>query len=291
MIELGGGVESAENNAEYKLYPTKKASLKKNYKIGTEYLLAFSDSVRGLSVGAPVDFRGLQIGEVTDIQLSFNIDQKKVLAHVTITVDYGRISFKGNTLTAQEMIVNHRDRTNGLINIGLRGQLKTGSLLTGELYIGFDFYPDQKPYVVDWTAKIPELPTMPGTLAAVERNVTSILHKADAMMTQLNQLSYKLNHKIEPELAGTMRQLNRTLAPQLAGTLKQLNHNIAPELSATLKQATASLATVEETLKNESPLQQDLQTALRELTKAARALKTLANYLERHPESLIEGKK
>ena len=81
------------------------------------------------------------------------------------------------------------------------------------------------------------------------------------MMTQINELSYKLNHNLEPELSGTLKQTKNTLV------------------------------TIQDTLKNDSPLQQDLQTTLKEFSKAARSIKDLTDYLERHPESLIQGKK
>ncbi|NYT47089.1 MAG: hypothetical protein H0A75_05255 [Candidatus Methanofishera endochildressiae] len=154
-----------------------------------------------------------------------------------------------------------QSRVDYFIKQGLRGQLQTGSLLTGSLFVAMDFFPDAAPYVIDWTAEIPEFPTEPGTLGELKVHISSILKKVDDMMTQVKELSYKLNHNLEPELSGTLQQAENTLV------------------------------TIQDTLKNDSPLQQDLQIALREFTKAARSIKTLTDYLERHPESLIQGKK
>ena len=258
--DLDKDVSPAENNSEFTLYANRKDTLKRDDKIGFKYVLNFTESVRGLTVGAPVDFRGIQVGEVNDIELSLDTVNNKITIPVTITIDYGRIAFKGNVKTPEQLYATREERTNYLVKQGLRAQLQTGSLLTGQLYIGFDFFPDAPPFVIDWDAKIPEFPSMPGTLGAIKHDITSILKKADTMMTQVEELSYKLNHNLEPEL------------------------------SDTLKQATKTLATIQDTLKDDSPLQQDLQMALRELTKAARSIKTLADYLERHPESLIGGK-
>ena len=259
--KMGKGVTPAKKNSEFTLYANRKDSLIKDYKIGNKFLITFSESVRGLSVGAPVEFRGIQLGEVTDIQLSYDTVRKKITVPVTITIDYGRIAFKGNIETSEQLYASREERTNYMIKQGLRAQLQTGNLLTGQLYIEMDFFPDAPPFVMDWNAKIPEFPSVPGILGEIKHDITSILKKVDAMMSQAKELSYKLNHTIEPEL------------------------------SDTLKQATKTLATIEDTLKNDSPLQQDLQIALREFTKAARSIKILADYLERHPESLIEGKK
>lgn len=257
----GDGISPAENNSEFKLYPNKEALKERDYKIGTKYILNFSESVRGLSIGAPVEFRGIQIGEVTDIQLSFDTESKSITIPVTIAIDLGRMALKGNVKTAEQLLETRIERTDFFVKEGLRAQLKTGNLLTGQLFVDADFFPDAKPYKIDWSKSPPEFPTEPTELGEITHNIKDILKKVDDTLTQAKALSYKLNH------------------------------NVAPELSATLKQTQKSLAGIEGMLKNDSPLQQDLQTALREVSKAARSVRVLADYLERHPEALIEGKK
>ena len=258
---MGDDTPPAENNSTFKLFASREDSLKKNYDVGFTYVLNFSESVRGLTVGAPVDFRGIQIGEVTEIHLSFDTTKEKVSVPVTFTIDYGRVLLKGASDSAGTLEETHRRRADYLIKQGLRAQLQTGSLLTGQLFISLDFFPDATPFVMDWNAKLPEFPSVPGTLGDLKANITGILRKADVMLTQLNELSYKLNHDLEPKLSGT------------------------------LEQTTSTLLTIQDTLKEDSPLQQDLQITLREFAKAARSIKSLTDYLERHPESLIHGKK
>ncbi len=259
--DLGQEIEPAENNSTFTLYTNRKASLERDDKTSSKFVINFSESVRGLTVGAPVDFRGIQLGEVTDIHLSYDTVTKQVIVPVTIRINYDHIAFTGEYISDVLLDSVRQKRTNFFVKQGLRAQLQTGNLLTGQLYIALDFFPDATPYQMNWDTEVPEFPSMPGTMGAIKHNITSILKKVDAMMTQVKELSYKLNHNIEPEL------------------------------SVTLKQTTKSLASIENTLKNESPLQQDLQTALREFAKAARSVKNLTDYLERHPESLIEGKK
>ena len=178
---------------------------------------------------------------------------------VTFTIDYGRVFLKGDS--TKQLLATHKSRTDYLIKQGLRAQLQTGNLLTGQLFVSMNFFPDAPPFVMDWNAEPPEFPSVPGTLGDIKANINGILKKADTMLTQLNELSYKLNHTLEPEL------------------------------SDTLKQAESTLLTIQDTLKDDSPLQQDLQITLREFAKAARSIKTLTDYLERHPESLLRGKK
>ena len=257
----GQELSPAINNSEFKLYSSKEAIQEKDYRIGTKYVLNFSESVRGLTIGAPVEFRGIQIGEVTDIQLSFDTKKKNITIPVTIVIDLGRMALKGNVKTADQLLKTRIQRTNYFVKEGMRAQLKTGNLLTGQLYIDADFFPDAKPYKIDWSKNPPEFPTEPTELGEITHDIKQILKKVDDTMTQAKELSYKLNH------------------------------SVAPELSATLTQTEKTLVGIEDMLKSDSPVQQDLQIALRELAKAARSIRTLADYLERHPESLIEGKK
>ncbi|GAW86795.1 paraquat-inducible protein B [Bathymodiolus platifrons methanotrophic gill symbiont] len=258
--DMSSNMIQAENNSEFKLYKDYADSLKIIYNDTGKYVINFTESVRGLKVGAPVEFRGIQLGEVKEISLSYDIEHKKITVQVTITIDYQRFSLKGNDETAQQLFDTRRERTEIFIKQGIRAQLETGSLLTGQLFVGLDFFPDAPLFVINWDAEIPEFPAVSGTFGAMKVHLGSILKKVDDMMTQIKELSYKLNHNLEPELSGT------------------------------LKQAENTLVTIQDTLKNDSPLQQDLQMALREFTKAARSIKTLTDYLERHPESLIQGK-
>lgn len=253
--------EQAENNAKFHLYETKEDTLKVDYRRGQKYVINFSESLRGLYIGAPVEFRGIQLGEVADIQLSFDIHKTKVSVPVTIWIDYTNVVFKENNEILTEVLATHQERTDFLIKRGLKAQLKTGSLLTGKLFVGLDFFQNRKSFNINWDDSVPEFPSVSGTLGVVKQNITSILKNVDEMVTQVKELSYKLNHKLEPELSSTLKQTNNTLL------------------------------TIQDTLKNDSAIQQKLQAALREFTKASRAIKVLADYLERHPESLIQGKK
>ena len=257
--DLSKDATPAENNSTFKLYANKSESLLIDYELGAKYVLNFSESVRGLVVGAPVDFKGIQVGEVTGIHLSLDAELNKISVPVSFTIDYGRISVKG--ISTKRLVATHKSRTDYLVKQGLRAQLQTGNLLTGQLYVSLDFFPDAPPFTMNWNEKVPEFPSVPGILGDLKANLSGILKKADTMLTQLTELSYKLNHNLEPEL------------------------------SDTLKQAESTLLTLQNTLKSDSPLQQDLQITLREFTKAARSIKSLTDYLERHPESLLRGKK
>lgn len=256
-----GDTLTAENNSHFKLFSNREESLRKESKSGFKFVVNFSESVRGLTVGAPVEFKGMQLGEVTDIQLSYDMNRKKISVPVTIELDYSRVKLKRNIKTRKQLHASHKERINYFIQQGMRAQLQTGNIITGQLFIDLGSFPNAPPYTIDWDAKTPEFPAIPGILGVIKHDISSILTKVDAMMTQIHDLSYKLNH------------------------------NVVPGFSRTLEQAERSLVAIESTLKSDSPLQQDLQITLKELAKAARSIKNLTDYLERHPESLINGKK
>ncbi|BCG63848.1 MAG: paraquat-inducible protein B [Methyloprofundus sp.] len=258
--EASRSASPATNNAEFKLYDNQEATLNINYKVGPQYIINFSESVRGLSIGAPVEFSGIQLGEVTDIQLRFDDDKKKFIVPVTMTVNYDRLDHKLISSEFEQYSTAHKERTNLLIKQGLRARLQTGNLLTGQLFIELDFFPHKKTYEIDWDAYTPEFPSVPGALGIIKHDIPNIIRKIDDMMTEVKELSYKLNHTVVPEISKTLQQTNK------------------------------SLATIETTLQSNSPLQQDLHSTLREVNRAARSFKDLTDYLERHPESLLNGK-
>jgi len=278
----------SQNNAEFTLFKSQKDTIKADFSKGMKFVINFSETVRGLAIGAPVEFRGIQLGEVTDIQAVFDPADESIKIPVTIEIDNSKILFKGKNQSVNSF-ANRKKRTDALVQRGLRSQLETGNLLTGQLFVLLDFFPDAEPYVIDWDADIPELPSVHATLGAAKTSISSILKKVDTMMTQVNEFSYKLNHDLEPEFSETLKQVNAMMV-QVKELSSKLNHNLEPELEKTLQQVDKTLVAMQVILKSDSPLQQDLHMTLQEFTKAAESIKTLTDYLERHPESLLKGK-
>jgi paraquat-inducible protein B len=122
------------------------------FKKTNEFVLYFDGSVKGLSKGAPVMFRGVSIGTVKDISLIYDSNAGKIMLPVIIEIEQGRIkgtpSF-GGTGAADK-----------LIELGLRAKLEVRSFLTGELMIAFDLYPDKPANLRNIQKVYPELPTL-----------------------------------------------------------------------------------------------------------------------------------
>lgn len=173
-----------------------------------------------------------------------------------------------------------RARWDKVVAKGLRGQLRTGNLLTGQVYIALDMFPDAPEAHMDWTATPPLVPTVPGGFEEFQATLASIAKKIERMPLE----------QIGGDLRQALQSLNRTLV-STDQAVKRLDKDVAPTAKSTLEDARRMLTTAERTLATDAPLQQDLRTSLRELARAAQSLRELTDLLERQPESLIQGKK
>jgi paraquat-inducible protein B len=274
--------EPAEEGDVFKLYENRKSIYEKTYARKRHYLLHFDGSVRGLSVGAPVEFRGIKVGEVTDIQLEFDAREMAFRIPVLIAIEPDRIVVTGE----QPVSADRETVLNQLVEKGLRAQLGMGSLLTGKLYIVLDMHPEAPPRQIAWGGRYPELPTMPMPLEEITTSVTQVLNKIERM--PIEQIGRDLGDTVE-HLRLTVEHLNEATL-QMQRLVENIDANITPIASATLEQTKKTLANVENLLSSDSPLSHDMRRALAELADAARSIRALADYLGRHPDALIHGK-
>jgi paraquat-inducible protein B len=269
-LEPGG---PAPENQTFRLYESREQSLEAAYVEKRPWLLHFEGSVRGLSVGAPVDFRGIEIGRVTDINLEF--DWKKRVFHIPVLIELEpeKIDWVG------KKTMDRREGMDFLVEKGLRAQLKQGSLITGQLYVALDMYPDATPAKIVWGEPYAELPTIPTPLEEITRNVSKIIDKFEKIPLE----------QIGNDLRDTMAHLNK-VTEDLQKLVQNLDASVVPAANATLEQTQKTLIKVDRLLNAESPTGHELKRALGELADAARNISILADYLERHPDSLVFGK-
>jgi paraquat-inducible protein B len=163
------------------------------------YLLVFKQSVRGLTLGAPVQLGGITIGEVTQINPQFDVKTVEFTVPVTVSVDPERYGVKFmNAPTGQDAVTTHKRVLDTLVSRGMRAHLKTGNLISGSLYVSFDFYPDAPPVSLDWSQNPVQLPTKSGNIEALEDNVASLLKNLDQTVTNADKLLGNANQLIEP---------------------------------------------------------------------------------------------
>lgn len=272
--------EPVKEDAVFQLFRERDAALAHEDVSVVPLQLRFQESVRGLQVGAPVDFRGIPLGEVTGIRAAWDSDERQIYMVVLVDVYPER-------LQRQEMMqaAGARERKplqegfDVLVRSGFRAQLRTGNLITGQLYVALDFHREAKPAAMDWQADPPELPTIPGSLTGVEQNIAAIT-------ASLAKVPFD---RIGADLQRALASLDRTLN-SIDQAAQRVDREVTPEVKEALVELRRSLAAVERTVAADAPLQQDLRETLREVSRAAASLRVLTDYLEQHPEALIRGK-
>jgi paraquat-inducible protein B len=287
---LEGEGQTAPPDHLFPLYPSREEAHERTYLKRKRYLLYFDGSVRGLSVGAPVELRGIRIGRVLDVQLQIDVAKTQFQIPVLVEMEPERIGVVGD---ATDLDPDHAlDR---LVERGRRAQLASGSLLTGQLYVNLDLYPDALPQTVGRGGEYEILPTIPATLAGLTAKVNAILDKLERL--PLDRVGEDLEATVAgvralvegPELIGSLRALEETLKT-IGGTVSGIDRDLVPRLAATLEQADSTLKAAQGLVAPNSPTAVELRGLLQEMSTAARSVRGLTDYLERHPEALLKGK-
>ena len=256
-------------------------------------VMYFDGSVSGLKVGAPVTFRGVQVGTVTHITIHADPKDMTTRIPVIIEIDPASIEVPGGYLD---------DQIPRMIKRGLRAKLELQSMVTGQLQIELDYMPDTKARLVGGKSKYPEIPTVPSTMSKFEKEleqipIKEIGHRLSAVLASIEKFMDN------PALNQSVHNLNQTLV-DMQKLLKDVDRHVDPLLgsaTAAIKNTTdatrPAIKEVERAFANIAALtgkgseeRKQLDRTLKELQTAARSIKVLAEYLERHPEALIHGK-
>ena len=238
--------------------------------------MRFNQSVRGLAVGAPVDFEGITIGAVKRISVEYDPRHKRFPVDVSAVVYPQRLG-RANAQFAQRM--GDPDQKHPglglafLVRHGLRAQLRSGNLLTGQLYVAMDFFPGDRSRHIDARAEPLSVPTVPGNFDKLQEQLARIADRLDKVPFD----------RIGNHLDQTLVEMNQAL--------KQFNGKLAPQAGKALVQARDALRSLSRSLSGDSPLQQNLDQTLEQIRRAARSLRVLTDYLGRHPEAILRGKR
>jgi len=289
-------------------------------------VLFFSEeSMAGLDVGSPVTFRGVKVGQVTNIAIEFDVAKRHLYIPVYIEVESDKF----------QLINGERNESNiqALVERGLRAQLQVQSLVTGQVSVNFDFHPDTPITLVGLDKSVPELPTVPSEISQLKASVAgaldrlsklplekiadelsnvlqsaqSTLKDVDAQVKplgdsfkstsdQAGQVLANVDAQLKPladSLRATSDQANKLLSnadadlPQLVAAAQQVmkSANIA------LGQADLTLRAAQNVVSPDAPVFYEITSTLREIKSAASSVRLLAEYLERNPNALLTGKK
>jgi len=280
-----------------------------------KFVMFFSSDVNGLNVGAPVKFRGVEIGSVSNILLSLgglgagNIQQSSTVRIPVIIQLHSRTLFARGA----ELDLDDPKQIGAAIQLGLRGELKTESLLTGLCYIDLDMHPDTPvKYYLGRNSPYPEIPTVPTPLEQAQTAIIKImaaLEKVDfdALVTSLTQTADSVNDLVKSaQVRRTIASLDQaaTSLNATAQSIKNTSDNLSKQVGpaaedlrkttasarAALEQAQGTLLAVQTVLGPGSPVDYELTQTLEETGDAARSLRQLTDYLQRNPSSVIRGR-
>jgi len=284
------GAEAEEDRA-FDLFKDRASIEEKTYTIKQHYMLYFNENIRGLSPGAPVELKGLRIGEVVDVNLEINTETHAVRIPVLIMVEPERVDVlvtgEGVMTDKEEIqdeiegesITKRKYDLSKQLEKGMRAQLKTGNLLTGQLYVDVDFYPDAPPAKLEFSGEYPILPTLPRPFDQITESVARILKNVETIPFG----------KIGKDLQVAVETLTETLA-EIKTMSGNINKETVPKLNAALDSLEETMDGIDKTLGPDSALNYNARHVTRELAMAIRSIRSLLEYLERDPQALILGK-
>ena len=295
------------------------------FKDKDRFVLYFDDSLKGLDVGAPVRFMGVKVGNVTGIDLVFDSKILSFCTPVYIEVDNDRITLIDYGTETERILgsMNEEEFRQALVERGLRAQLKIDSLLTGKLYVDIGLHPDKDYTLTGKFKDIKELPTILSGISefsktmenlpvgAIVDRVLSTVESVDDLITSFEKtntlqdvsegvkefkaLVKQARKAIDPittSIEETAKETRKLVVHSDAGMQKtfEMLEQVGASSQAMMSKAEKTLESLESTLGEDSAVTYRVNRMLGDISEAARAMRTLADYLERHPESLVFGK-
>ncbi len=254
----------ADEDTEFKLFSNQEEAFQRYY-AKQRVVMFFKDSLRGLTVGAPVTVRGMPYGQVVDIRAIYDTNDLSLTFPVTVELEPERFEHVGVTDKGTPPEIMEQ-----IIEKGFRAQLKTGSLITGQLYIDMDLHTNAPPAKLVMFEDMPVLPTIQSTF-------DTLTDRVDLIASNIVSITQQLREDVAPEVTDTLREIK--------GAVGVFNKDVTPELSSTLQEIKLTASGLH------NDVTPEVTTTLMELREAARSLRMMADYLERHPEALLKGKK
>ena len=266
----------APENTVFTLYDDRRSALAPPDGTVVPMRMVFEQSVRGLSEGAAIDLLGIEIGKVRSVALQYDAQRKRYPAEVLADVYPLRLGGLRNALLAETAGADDAEVMRRLIGNGLRAQLRTGNLLTGQLYVALDFIPSTSRTLPSGVAGVVTIPTSPGTLSEIQPQIADIVSKVSKIPFD------EIGQDLRKTLAGANAAIGQ-LTPEAQRALA--------EVQRTLTKAQGSLDSVDRNVIDpNAPVQRNVEETMVELQRTAKALRVLADYLQQHPESLLRGK-
>ena len=280
----GESLSRASADTAFTLYPDQDRAMRPIETEIRSFVMYFGGSLRGLSAGAAVELHGIPVGEVRSVDVEY--DREAGTLHYPVEVNLYPQRIRGREArNARHKSVNTgveaatQDLIDSLVAHGLRAELKTGNLLTGQKYVDLDMHRDAQAEAIHWSSDVSVFPTVSNGLDDIQDSLGTVARKLSKV--PFDQISYRL--------LATLTNLEQTLK-STDELMRHVDTGIAPQVEATLAEARAAMKNAKDLLSRDAPLQSDLGTTLLQLSRAAKSVTALVDYLERHPEALLRGK-
>ena len=296
---VGAPPEEAAPDTVFTLFTDRKTAMAPAAEEVQRYVIRPLESLRGLSVGAPVLLLGLPVGEVTEVKLELDQRTQVMRPRVEIaTYLYQVTQHLGPTSRIYRLSLTRKARSELVQRLvtakGLRAQLRTGNIVSGQLYVAVDYFPDAPKASIDWKQDPPEFPMVRGGMSELQEKVQSIVARLDKV--PMDEIGADVRKTLET-LDNTLRSATGTM-DSATRTFDRIEGETLPEAKKALEDLRRAIATADTLLSNtdntllgpDAATQQQLRDALQEVARAAQAVRILADYLERNPGALIRGK-
>lgn len=292
--------ERATAGREFVLHADREAASAVSYRRSEPLLAYFEGSVRGLGIGSPVEWFGIQVGRVLDVKLEFDPASGRVRVPVLFEIEPERVANAGQNTTDQQL-----ERLRMLVAHGMRAQLRSNNLLTGQLAVALEIFPDAPPASVERIGDRYVVPTVPTQIETLTRSLSEVVEKLGSV--PFDEIGRNLNETLaslramagSTQVADSLQSLQRTMAA-VEDLARSADRNMTPALqrlpaiAQTLQQAITRLnsvaGSVESGYGQSSQFNRDMTRLVAQLNDAARSIRLLADYVERHPEALVRGK-
>jgi paraquat-inducible protein B len=304
-IEFADGAPAPDGH-RFVLFRDRQAALAPPDGAPMRVRMVFEQSVRGLTIGAPVELLGIELGSVRAVTLQPDRGGGHYPAEVVAEVYPSRLGAMRAAFANGAKAAARPDHAfmKRLVEQGLRAQVRTGNLLTGQNYVALEFMPKAAKATFDERAPVPTIPSVPSAFSDLQPQVAEIVARISKI--RFDEIGANLNTTLRNASAATgdlQETLNsagaasRALQEALASANEAIRQ-LSPEaqrtlgdLRATLQSAQGTLGSLERHLAQpDAPLMRNANDTLTEIQRAARALRQLSDYLQQHPESLLRGK-
>ncbi|MGO1765888.1 MAG: intermembrane transport protein PqiB [Advenella sp.] len=273
----------APDGTRFVLNPSEDKALAKPDGLAFPIRMKFDQSVRGLQTGSAIDFKGILLGEVKDISMEFDIATKKTTVIVDGVIYENRL---GAAIPAAQRANSNDEALHDValkefVTSGIRAQLRFANIFTGQLYVALDYFPEiaGKPPTPDVSKQPVLIATVPGSFDELQQQLNVIVEKLKNL--PIDSIGHSLDDTLQ-SISKLARTLDTTMVPALTTTVRQAGRS--------LDGVNKTMGTVRGVVGDESPVMLQLNGMIKEMSRAAKSIRSLGDYLQAEPSSLIRGR-